>query len=199
MGYKILSCSIDWHWPHNILTLFFDEHLVFEGLHLYNSAVKNGKKDIRMVIVFFVIFFLRCLYFRLADYTKPRFLSPLTLAVSIVSYQDLPFCQNLSGFLVIIKYHHQKKNIFSSQLFFLCNALNIFLLTFLILWAKTKNSHICSSNHWFPGASRLGKCWDQCWPGLNVDNTFLSSIAHMFIVFKGDGRQKHVQQNLTLP
>ena len=73
MRYKILSCSIDWNWPHNILTLFFDEHLVFEGLHLYNSAVKDGKKDIRMVIVFFVIFFIRFLYFRLDDYTNQGF------------------------------------------------------------------------------------------------------------------------------
>ena len=55
------------------MTLFFDEHLVFEGLHLYNSAVKDGKKDIRMVIVFFVIFFIRFLYFRLDDYTNQGF------------------------------------------------------------------------------------------------------------------------------
>ena len=48
---------------------------------------------------------------------------------------------------------------------FLCNVLNILLITFLIIWTKTKNSHICSINHRFPGASRLGKCRDQCWPG----------------------------------
>ena len=105
--------------------------------------------------------------------------------------------------LIRFSYHHQisseQKIMFSSQLFFLCNVLNILLITFLIFWTKTKNSHICSINHRFPGASSLGKCRDQCWPGFESWQLLLSFIAHMFIVYKGDRRQKHVQQNLTLP
>ena len=74
--------------------------------------------------------------------------------------------------LIRFSCHHQvsseQKIIFSSQLVFLCNVLNCCLH----FSYKEKNSHICSTNHWFPGASRLGKCRDQCWTGLNVDNTF---------------------------
>ena len=189
MRYKILSCSIDWNWPHNILTLFFDEHLVFEGLHLYNSAVKNGKKDIRMVIVFFVIFFIRCHIFRLADNTKPRCLSPLTLAVSIVSYQDLPFCQNLSGFLVIIKYHQKKKNIFSSQLFscamswtYCCSHFSYFgqrqkILIFVQLIIDFQE---------LPGWENAGTNVDQV---LKVDNSFFPFL-HCSHVYCLQGWQK---------
>ena len=47
-----------------------------------------------------------------------------------------------------------------------------------------------------PGWENAGTNVDQVW---KVDNSFFSFIAHMFIVYKGDRRQKHVQQNLTLP